>query len=115
LRTLALDRWRYEPKETIMNRIRRFVTVLAGLACAWLGLAVTAPSAFARIIPPPGGPVGPTPAPAVPDVTRTVVVGGMPGWQITLIAAGVAILAAALAVLADRVWTAHRKTTLPAA
>jgi hypothetical protein len=97
-----------------IRRIRRSVTVLAGLACAWLGLAVTAPSAFARIIPPPGGPVGPTPAPAVPDVTRTVVVGGMPGWQITLIAAGVAILAAALAVLADRAWTAHRKTTLPA-
>jgi LPS O-antigen subunit length determinant protein (WzzB/FepE family) len=43
-------------------------------------------------------------------VTRTVVVGGMPGWQIALIAAGAALLAAALAVLADRTWTAHRKT-----
>jgi len=43
-------------------------------------------------------------------VTRTVVVGGMPGWQIALIAAGAALLAAALTVLADRVRAAHRKT-----
>jgi hypothetical protein len=35
-------------------------------------------------------------------VTHTVVLGGMPGWQIALIAAGTALLAAALAVLADR-------------
>jgi len=33
---------------------------------------------------------------------HTVVVGGMPGWQIALIAAGAGVLAAALAVLLDR-------------
>jgi hypothetical protein len=43
-------------------------------------------------------------------VTRTVVVGGMPGWQIALIAAGAALLAATLAVLADRVRAAHHRT-----
>jgi hypothetical protein len=48
-------------------------------------------------------------------VTRVVVAGGMPGWQIALIAAGTALIAAALAVLADRARTAHRKASLPAA
>jgi hypothetical protein len=43
-------------------------------------------------------------------VTRTVVVGGMPGWQIALIAAGAALLTAMLAVLADRV---RARTTRP--
>jgi hypothetical protein len=32
----------------------------------------------------------------------------MPGWQIALIAVGAALLAAALAVIADRARTAHR-------
>jgi LPS O-antigen subunit length determinant protein (WzzB/FepE family) len=48
-------------------------------------------------------------------VTRTIVAGGMPGWQIALIAAGAALLAAALAVLADRAWTARRTTVVSAA
>ena len=84
-----------------IRRIRRLTATLAGLACAWLGLAAAAPAAFASV-PRYGDPVGP-PAPAVHAVTRTVMVGGMPGWQIALIALGTALLAAALAVLADRV------------
>ena len=48
-------------------------------------------------------------------VTRTVVLGGMPGWQIALIAAGAALLAAALAVLADRARASHRKAIATAA
>jgi uncharacterized membrane protein YedE/YeeE len=32
----------------------------------------------------------------------------MPGWQITLIAVGAALLAAVLAVLLHRVWAARR-------
>ena len=39
----------------------------------------------------------------------------MPGWQIALIAAGTALIAAALAVLADRACAAHRGTDLRAA
>jgi hypothetical protein len=38
----------------------------------------------------------------------------MPGWQITLIAVGAALVAAAIAVLADRSWTtrkSHAATT----
>ena len=38
-----------------IRRIRRIAGVLAGLACAWLGLAIAAPAAFAaRSVPPPG-------------------------------------------------------------
>jgi hypothetical protein len=111
-----------------MNHIprRRITAALAGLACACLGLAVAAPAAFAQ---PPGSAgyqplgaalvrqallngedLGPVSRSAAPAVTRIVVVGGMPGWQIALIAVASALLAAALAVLADRAWTTHRKT-----
>jgi hypothetical protein len=39
----------------------------------------------------------------------------MPGWQIPLIAAGAAVLAAELTVLVYRTLTEHRKTPLSAA
>jgi hypothetical protein len=39
----------------------------------------------------------------------------MPGWQITLIAAGAALLAAVLAVLLERARTAWRHMTPPTA
>ena len=92
-------------------RIRRVVAALAGLAVAVLGLAA-APAAFARVVPPSGGsPRFAAPA-AVPSVTRIVVVGGTPGWQIALIAAGTALIVGALAVLADRARTAHRRADL---
>ncbi|MGH3298423.1 MAG: hypothetical protein ACRDP7_42200 [Trebonia sp.] len=97
-----------------IKRIRRLAVVVAGLAlAAWLGLAA-APTAFARVIPPPGE-GGAAPVLGAPTVTRTVVVvGGMPGWQIALIAAAAALVAAALAVLADRARAAHRKTAAAA-
>jgi hypothetical protein len=92
-------------QEAIMNRIRHLTYTLAGLATLILGLG-TAP-ALAERVPPPGtgdfarfGSQHATPA--------HVVVTGMPGWQITLIAVGAALLAAALAVIADRARTAHR-------
>ena len=91
-------------------RIRRATAVLTGLALALLGLAV-GPAAFASVVPA-GGSDGITTPAAVPAATRIVVVGGMPGWQIALIAAGTALIAAALAVLADRARTAHRGTAV---
>jgi hypothetical protein len=116
---LAGDRSRSQPKETVMNpirRIRRLAAVLAGLACAWLGIAAAAPAAFAMIPGPPASEsTSVAPAPAVPAVTHIVVTGGMPGWQIALIAIGAALLAAATAVLADRAWAARRKTITTAA
>ena len=95
-----------------MNRIkraRRVAAALVGLGLTSLILATAAPAAFARVVPP-----GPS-AVTAPALTRTAMVGGMPGWQIALIAVGAALFAAALAVLADRTWTAHRNTALSAA
>jgi len=118
---LAGDRSRYNPKETVMNpirHIRRITAVLGGLAAALLACGAT--PAFARVMPPPGGfaPSAPVPAqiPAlVRPVTHTVVVSGMPGWQIALIAVGAALLTAVLAVLAGRALAARRRTVATAA
>jgi hypothetical protein len=146
----------------LIRRIRRIAGVLTGLACAWLGLAIAAPAAFAAVgVPPPGAGsatitlpseppgwnkhrplpgqgaaavaqqhesrTGGLPAPLSahihhmghqapgPVPVHTVVAGGMPGWQITLIAAGAALIAATVAVLADRARTARRKSAAAAA
>lgn len=91
-----------------IRHIRRFAAVLAGLAVAVLG----ATPAFARLEPDPGaGYVAPASAPAQ---VRTIVAGGMPGWQIALIAVGAALLAATLAVLADHALAARRAVTAAA-
>jgi hypothetical protein len=128
-----------------IRRIRRVASALAGLACAWLGFAVAPPAAFGsaqhprpswvtsppRILParalawirahlPPGWNKHPPLPPVhahqlVHAPVRTVVIGGMPGWQIALIAAGAALLAALVALLAYRAWAARRKpVTAPA-
>jgi hypothetical protein len=90
-----------------IRRIRRIAVALAGLACAWIGLAVAAPAAFAMTVPGGSGGGVTTPAPA-PVQVHTVVMGGMTGWQIALIAIGAALLAATVAVLLDRARTARR-------
>jgi hypothetical protein len=95
--------------------VRRLAAALAGLAGALLALAAVAPAAFAMPPPTPPGwykhpPLSPAHHGLVPPAVRTVVVGGMPGWQIAVIAIAAALLAATVAVLADRAWTARRKT-----
>jgi len=94
-----------------IKRIRRLATVLAGLAAALA--AFGAAPAFAMHVPPPGE-TGVTTSPSgtvvPPAEVHTVVVGGMPGWQIALIAVGAALLAATAAVLLDRSRAARRKT-----
>ena len=89
-----------------MNRIHRCLGLVAVLGGALLSLAVAAPAAFAApaTFPPPD----PQTAPGQESVTHTIVVGGMPGWQIILIAAGAALAAAVAAVLLDRAWAARR-------
>jgi hypothetical protein len=103
------------PKETTMHRIHRIHRIrgihhvlasLAGLGCALMAFAGTASVAFATEVPPPGGPAGIGPAPAVS--VPTVVTGGMPGWQIALIALGAALLAATIAVFLDRTRAGRR-------
>jgi hypothetical protein len=92
-----------------MNRIRRITVLLAALTASVLTFA---PDAFATRVPVPGQlgdhPVKHT---AVIRAHQTVFVGGMPGWQITLIIAGAALLAAVLAVLADRTLSRRRRMT----
>ena len=118
--------------------IRRLAAALAGLAGALLALGAGAPSAFARPWPPPnpgGGPAGsvipghlppgwnkhpPLPVghvvgPVHKVPVQTVTAGGMPGWQIALIAIGAALLAATAAVLAYRAWTARCRPVTAAA
>ena len=102
-----------------IRHIRRLAGVLAGMACAWLGLAVAAPAAFAGASPTPGpaGYITPGAEPPgwhppgyqAPLPVHTVVIGGMPGWQIALIAAGAALLAATAAVLVYRARIGRRK------
>jgi hypothetical protein len=92
-----------------IRRIRRIAGALAGLAGACLVLAVAAPAAFAMTVPP-FGVSGAVTTPAPPQVqVHTVVVGGMAGWQIALIAVGAALVAATIAVLLDRARTARLK------
>jgi hypothetical protein len=94
-----------------LKRIRRFAAVLAGLAGALVAFGAT--PAFAMHEPPPGTGSGITTSPVgtttPPVEVHTVVVGGMPGWQIALIAIVAALFAAAVAVLADRSRSARRK------
>jgi hypothetical protein len=104
LLTLALDRSHHEPKEIVMNRIQhicRFTAAVAGVASALLAFAAAAlasggpvslPPPIGKKHPPlpPGHAVGPVLNPnraGYPPITHvhTVVTGGMPGWQITLI------------------------------
>ena len=98
--------------EVVMNpihTIRRLASILAGLAATTLAFAAAPPAALATPAPPDPGPAGVVPPPAI----QTVVTVGMPGWQITLIAAGAALLAATLAVLLDRARAARRHMTAP--
>jgi hypothetical protein len=98
-----------------MNPIRHIRRPAAVLAATVL-VAFGATAAVAAIpVPYPGdesvGPVSNTPQIQVP----AIVAGGMPGWQIALIAVGAAILAAAVAVLADRAFAARRRAATAAA
>jgi hypothetical protein len=96
-----------------MNRICRqhpvcpMAGVLAVLATA-LPAAATTLAALALPVLSMGGDGTVQPLPV-----RTIVVGGMPGWQIALIAAGAAVVAATSAVLVDRARADRRHLTAP--
>jgi hypothetical protein len=93
-----------------IQHIRRFTAVLAGVTCALLASAALATPSFAMV------PHPDAPAVAPPSlVTATVVAGGMPGWQITLIAVGAALLTATAAVYLDRTRIARRNMNRAAA
>jgi hypothetical protein len=92
--------------EVTMNSIRHLVYILGGLALSVLALG-SAP-AFAEHVPPPGAWGNPLIGPLQIARPHLVAVGGMPGWQITLIAVGAALLAATVAVILDWARTARR-------
>lgn len=94
-----------------MNRIQRCLAALAAIGGALLASAAAAPAALAQPDPVGPGPVGDVSTPVI----RTVAAGGMPGWQVALIAAAAALVAAVVAVLADRAWAARRPVTAAAA
>jgi hypothetical protein len=85
-----------------MNRIQHCAAILTGLS-ATLIIIVTATAPAALAVPPPARPA------QTPVTVHTVITGGMPGWQITLIAVGSALAAAALALLLDRAWAVRRR------
>jgi hypothetical protein len=93
-----------------MNRIRaisRLTAILTGLATALL--AATTIPALAQVNPPEVG----TPAPAAQLPVHTIVAGGMPGWQIGLIAIAAAVTAAVTAVYLDRARAARQPVAAP--
>jgi hypothetical protein len=95
------------------RHIRHSAGILAGLASALLVSITTAPATFATTSPRPAGPA--VPAPEKPARVHAALAGGMPAWQITLIAVGAAVLAAAIAVLLTRAQAARRPVTPTAA
>ena len=88
-----------------IRTIRRLACILTGLISTVAVSLTVSPAAFAHILPPSGGGGAP---PAAPTYTRIVTTGGMPGWQITLIAVAAALVAATLAVMTDRVLAQRR-------
>jgi hypothetical protein len=89
-------------RESIKKHFHRIFAAAATLAGAVLMLTV-APAAFAMRVPPPDEQGGGAPAAAY-----IAAGGGMHGWQITLIAVGAALVAAAVAVLLDRARAARK-------
>ncbi len=100
----------------LIRHIRRSVAIVAGLAGAVLAFAAPAFAQPATIPISGGDATSAAPVPAqVPVQVRTIVAGGMPGWQIALIAVGAALIAAALAILAYRMLAARRQAVTTAA
>ena len=94
---------------TQLRRITAILSIAAGAVLAW---AAAVPAASAAVIPVPGPGAGYGPVPAAQGATiQVITAGGMPGWQLTLIAAAAA-LAAAAAIFLDRA-RASRRTTSP--
>jgi hypothetical protein len=94
-------------------RLRRFAEILAVGAAILLVTVATIQAAFAREVPPPGGSYAPprlapprlapprlTPA---PHAVHTAIDSGLTGWQVALIAVGVALSAAIGSLTLDRV------------
>ena len=109
--------------------IRRLAVIAAGLAGALLAFcAAMAPVAFAGVVvplggdphgrpglaSPPPGPPGWDKHPPLPAHAHALAAGGLPGWQIALIASGAVLLAVAAAAV-YRTRAARHRVTVSAA
>jgi hypothetical protein len=103
------------------GRLARILTALAGVVLVGAVLACAAvPAALATPRPGPRGwlnrphlPPGWNKHPPLPAHLHPAATGGIPGWQITVLAATV-LLAAALAVIAYRMRAARQRATAAA-
>jgi hypothetical protein len=94
----------------IIKGLSRLGVLLTSLGVIAVAFAGTAPASMA-MVPRPGAPggVGTGAAAGPATVVRTVVAGGMPGWQIAVIAIAAALVAAVAAVLLDRTRVARQR------
>ena len=100
---------------SIIKGLSRLGAVLASLAIIAVAFASGA-SASTSVIPVGGsGGAAPDGTPAPAAVVHTVIVGGMPGWQIASIAAAAALVTAIVAVLVERSRAARRRPVRPLA
>ena len=95
---------------TRLRRITAALAVVTGGLLAWAA-AVPAASAATMVFPGPGGAYGPVPATAPAAPVQVLAAGGMPGWQITLIALAAALVAATAAVFVDRTRESRRSAS----
>jgi hypothetical protein len=84
-----------------IHRLHRFVGVVLTLGATALGLALWAPAAVAMPMPDPGGTSSSVAGQSTPIVAHSAPAGGMPGWEITLIALGAALFSAILVALVN--------------
>jgi hypothetical protein len=95
------------------TRLRQITAALAAVTgglLAWAA-AVPAASAATTLIPVPDGAYGPVPATAPTAPVQVITAGGMPGWQITLIALAAALVAATAVVFLDRTRASRRSAS----
>ena len=88
---------------TAAARLRRITAALAAAALGVLAWAAAVPAASAGVVP-----CCDDYGPATTGTTVRVITGGMPGWQITLIAVAAALAGAAAAVFLDRTRASRR-------
>ncbi len=85
--------------------LRRVAGLVVVATAGLVSFGSAGPAAFAMIVPP-GGTTSGTVTPTV-----TVISSGVAVWQVALIAAGTALLGAAVVLVAGRLRLAHRMTS----
>jgi hypothetical protein len=94
-----------------MKHIHRTAATVLGLLASLLALTVTGTAAFAQVpLPDPSGPIGSATVPASTSHGAQGL-GSLPSWQVALAALAIALIAACLTMLVERVAVAQRRAT----